>query len=208
MNEAKIRLSAKEMELITNADWILTKNEALLKIERVLANLQLQQKEHLTGIASELPTAFVNSSPKISKGENYQGLPYRLLDYPKIFNQSEILAVRTMFWWGNFFSITLHLSGSYKTLFEKKIITAQQLLGKHDFHCCINEKEWEHHFAETNFIPVKSINEDDFQNIIRQKTFIKLAYKLNLQHLAIAVEKLMKQYKVLIELLTDQAPRR
>jgi hypothetical protein len=51
---------------------------------------------------------------KISRGENYQLLPYIILDYPSYFSRNNIFAVRTMFWWGNFFSITLHLSGDHK----------------------------------------------------------------------------------------------
>ena len=56
--------------------------------------------------------AIVQSTPKIAKGENYLQLPYVLLDYPRCFDKENIFAIRTMFWWGNFFSITLHLSGS------------------------------------------------------------------------------------------------
>ena len=64
----------------------------------------------------------LNSSPKISKGENYKGLPWLVLDYPRYFNKEDIFAIRTLFWWGNFFSITLHISGKYKMRYEKKII--------------------------------------------------------------------------------------
>ena len=52
------------------------------------------------------------ASAKISKGEN-MGLPWVMLDYPRLFGQEDVLAIRTMFWWGHCFSVTLHLKGRY-----------------------------------------------------------------------------------------------
>ena len=55
---------------------------------------------------------------KIFRGENYRQLPYLVLDYPKHFSKESVLAFRTMLWWGNFFSCTLHLQG--KALDERR----------------------------------------------------------------------------------------
>ena len=60
-----------------------------------------------------LPEEVLIQSPKISRGENYNGLPYVMLDYPRCFGKEDVFAMRTMFWWGNFFSITWHLKGKY-----------------------------------------------------------------------------------------------
>ena len=88
MNAAKIRFSHKEMELITNAEWILTKNAILQKTIQMLANVQVRQQQYLQSFSVKLPSQVIQSSPKISKGENYKGLPYQILDYPRIFNNS------------------------------------------------------------------------------------------------------------------------
>ncbi len=34
-----------------------------------------------------------------------------MLDYPRAFGRDSIFACRTFFWWGRFFSLTLHLAG-------------------------------------------------------------------------------------------------
>src|SRR5689334_6032402 len=119
MNQTKIMLSQKEMELVTRADWILTKNGIIKKVKQLFEELQEKQTEELKAHRSELPAAVFSFSPKISKGENYQGLPYLVLDHPRIFEKENILAVRTLFWWGNFFSTTLHVAGEYKKKLEK-----------------------------------------------------------------------------------------
>ena len=58
MDKAKIRLSAKEAELVANADWILTKNHILQKVKSILEGLQLQQQQFLKSHHSLLPALF------------------------------------------------------------------------------------------------------------------------------------------------------
>lgn len=203
MDDAKIRLSQKEMELISNADWILTKNTILKKVDHFLSTLQVKQKDWLEKKYTELPPEFLQSSPKISKGEYYNGLPYRMLDFPKVFNQSEILAIRTMFWWGNFFSVTIHLAGNYKILYEKKIIAAYSSLKESGFSCCINEEQWEHHFEKANYKPIEMLTEKEFEKIIRNNLFCKIAYQVPLQEFDITEAMLLTNFKKIIETLAD-----
>ena len=108
--------------MVSNADLILTKNHILQKVNHLLATLQTKQQHHLESFSVQLPGQAISSSPKISKGENYKGLPYLILDYPRFFEKENICAIRTMFWWGNFISVTLHLSGIYKQETEEKLI--------------------------------------------------------------------------------------
>jgi hypothetical protein len=117
---------------------------------------------------------------KISKGENYNGLPYLILDYPRIFNKQNIFAIRTLFWWGNFFSITLHLGGVHKERYEEKCIHALELFKQHDFYFCINSDEWEHHFDSSNYTPVKSLSIDKWEQQVKEKPFLKMAKKYSL----------------------------
>ena len=114
MEKTKIALSAKELELVCNKEWILTKHAIVQKVitlfGRALEDMQQQVEQRIHG----LPAAVNGQSPKISKGENFQSLPYVMLDYPRYFHKENTLAIRTFFWWGNFFSVTLHLSGEHK----------------------------------------------------------------------------------------------
>ena len=181
MNAAKIRLSQKEMELVTNTDWILTKNHILQKAIHILETLQEQQKTYLHLHAQPLPEEVWKTSPKISKGENYKGLPYLVLDHPRCFDKENIFAIRSMFWWGNFFSITLHLSGKYKKMFAEKIITSFQTLKENEFFFCVLENEWEHHFETNNYIPLSGFSKIDFENRLGSGSFVKLAQKIPLE---------------------------
>src|SRR5262245_6287586 len=154
MKETKIRLSEKEMDLLTNADWILTKNGLMHKVRRLLETLLEQQGNILQQAGQELPAPAFNISPKISKGENYLGLPYLILDQPKVFGKKNIFAIRTMFWWGNYFSTTLHLSGLYKNEYSSRLIFSRSALLKNGFYVCIHPEEWVHHFEKDNYLPI------------------------------------------------------
>ena len=203
MSEAKIRLSQKEMELISNADLILTKTSILQKVNHLLATLQIKQQHHLESFQAQLPGQAISSSPKISKGESYKGLPYLILDYPRFFEKENICAIRTMFWWGNFFSVTLHLSGTPKQETEEKLIAAYQLLKERDFYCYINDDQWEHNFETNNYISLTEISNTEFENLVTEKPFIKLANKIPLEQWDNAEEMLLTYFKQIIEVLAD-----
>ena len=180
MDAAKIRLSPLEKDLVLNAEWILTKNAILEKVMLLLGRLQESYQERLNTI-KDLPAEVRRSSPKISKGENYRGLPYRVLDHPRCFEKEDVFAIRTLFWWGNFFSITLQLSGRYKKSAEEKIIRSYAVLAENEYSVCISNDPWQHHFEKGNYIPVSGMGPVFFGNMIREASFIKLAAKKELE---------------------------
>ncbi len=204
MNPAKIRLSQAEMELVNNADLILTKNAILKKVQLLLGNVQVNQQKHLLLYPAGLPATVSPSAFKISKGENYKGLPYLILDYPRLFAPGNIFAVRTMFWWGNFFSITLHLSGLYKKEAEEKLIAGYEDMKEKGYYYFINEDQWEHHFEMDNTTPVSGLSKKDFERSVRERSFIKLANKISLQQWDDAEEMLQGYFEEIIEMLSNK----
>lgn len=203
MNQAKIRLSQSEMELVNNADLILTKNAILKKVNQLLGNLQAKQQEIVRLKAPGLGEKVSGTVPKISKGENYKGLPYLILDYPRYFIHENIFAIRTMFWWGNFFSVTLHLSGVHKKEAEEKIMASFKILGEKGFYCSGNEDPWEHHFENGNYRLLSEMSKNDFEKSVREKPFIKIANKLSLLKWDDAEEILQSYFEEIIGLLAD-----
>ena len=203
MNPAKIRLSQTEMELVNNADLILTKNAILKKVNQLLGNLQAKQQEYIMTCATGLPVKVSASTPKISKGENYKGLPYLILDYPRVFEHENIFAVRTMFWWGNFFSVTLHLSGIYKKEAEERLINSYNGLREKGFSCYINKDQWEHHFEGENYRLLSEMSKNDFEKSVREKPFIKVVNKISLQEWNDAEEILPGFFKAIIAMLAN-----
>ena len=201
MNPAKIRLSQTEMELVNNADLILTKNAILKKVNELLGSLQAKQQQFLALHAAGLPVKVSGSSAKISKGENYQGLPYLILDYPRFFEHENIFAVRTMFWWGNFFSVTIHLSGIYKKDAEEKLIASYKTIREKGYYCYMNEDQWEHHFESENYRLLSEMSKDEFEKSVRENPFLKIANKIPLPEWDDAEEILQGYFEEIIDML-------
>ena len=178
--KSKLTLSAEEQQLITNAAWILTKRTIIDKVNLVFGGLADTMRGTILQYEKSLPLVVTQSTPKIAKGESYLQLPYVLLDYPRCFDKENVFAIRTMFWWGNFFSCTLHLSGSYKAMFEQALQKNIAGLQKNDFYICVNTNEWQHHFEPDNYLPANKFTQEEIKNILMQQPFIKVAAKFSL----------------------------
>ena len=175
----KITLSDKELSLVTNPDWILTKHVIIEKVYGLFAENIPVIKSVLAKAGTVLPMEVRSSVPKIYKGENYLQLPYVMLDYPRCFNGKHIFAIRTMFWWGNFFSITLHVCGEYKQALKEMLLKNERLRDSR-FFIGVNEDQWQHHFEESNFLPFRDLTKEQQIELLEQNDFIKLALKFDL----------------------------
>jgi hypothetical protein len=140
---------------------------------------------------------------KISKGEQYQQLPYIILDHPRIFAKDDILAVRTMFWWAKMFSVTVHLSGRYLDLYRDVLMENYANL-KNAFSVCINDDQWQHHFGSDNYIPVAELSFDSWKKLIGQNSFLKVAVKYDLSQWEQMGSLLKSAYEKAGEILSFQ----
>ncbi len=203
-DEAKIHLSPQEMELVNNSEWIFTKQAIMHKAHLLLGELHHEYRKIVEEEKQFLPDHFQKPGGKISKGENYLGLPFLILDYPAVFSKENILAVRTMFWWANFFSISLHFSGKVLPKFRD---TPQWLsfFKQKDFYISVSENEWQHEFGASNFIDIKKINEEQLQNIFK-RNFFKVAKKIELNQWNEAPEFLEKSFKEIVQFIKISFP--
>jgi hypothetical protein len=125
------------------------------------------------------------------------------LDYPRHFKPENIFAIRTLFWWGNFFSITIHVSGKAKKDLEKNLVNGYSSFKKNGFYISIHEEEWQHHFEEENYQPVESIPQQEFEKIINEKSFVKIANKIELDKWEQTEEFLLESFKEIVQLISE-----
>lgn len=159
MKSAKIRLSEEDQNLVMNGDWILTKNRVLEQISSFLATLQLSQSE-LIKQHFELPDAILSIPPKLTKGENYLGLPYRVLDYPRLFGQEDIFAIRILFWWGHYFTVNLLLAGEWKRKSSSALIAAMDQLKETDYFICTGDNPWINELSPENYREINTLDRE------------------------------------------------
>jgi hypothetical protein len=150
--QANVSLSAFELELVSNPEWILTKNRIMEQVMQLLGAVSTHIRHH--PLLHTLPQELTAVPPKISKGENYLGLPYVVLDYPRLFGKEDVFAIRSFFWWGHYFTCTLHLKGTWKAYYQHRLVDAckkglleQAIMNR-------TQEEWVHELNDDQWQPV------------------------------------------------------
>jgi len=177
--------------LMQNAEVILTKNRVLKKMKVLLEEVQEMQIDFVR--KNNFTNEIFKVSPKISKGENYLGLPYLILDYPRQSFENNFFFIRTMFWWGNFFSCTLHLANNSKEIFRERI--QQSYLPLRNYYIGVNDDQWAHHLQETNFNKIATMEKEKFEETCESFDHIKIAGKLSLAEWQNASSELYENWK-------------
>jgi hypothetical protein len=198
MDAAKIQLSAEELSLVQNAGWLLTKNTIIEKVYSLFGDIAHLVRDDLNAKPGFLLPEVLVPSPKISKGENYGGLPWVMLDYPRLFNREHTFAIRTMFWWGHFFSVTLHLKGAYKERLQQKLLANLPLLAARQFYLCVSGDEWRHEFEEDNYQPLSQLNSSGVEKILLANDFCKLSAKISLPNWNQSKELIIDLYETIV----------
>ena len=198
MNRAKIQLSPDELALVQNSDWLLTKNKIIEKVYDLFGTVAEETRAILQNASSWLPAEAFTASPKISKGENYLGLPYVMLDYPRLFTKEDVFAIRTLFWWGNFFSVTLHLKGRYKDQYIQAINKKLYLFADNNFHICIGGDEWRHEFTDDNYISLKQAGHASAERILLKDDFCRLSARVSLNDWNQSNNALVELFRVIV----------
>lgn len=196
----KIDLSDYEAAMLRDENIILTKRAALKKVEDFLGSQVDKIQLAFMGLKSVMDEPLQSAIPKISRGENYRGLPWIILDYPAVFSKKDVFALRSFFWWGNFFSIYLHISGRYLAQFQKCII--EHLKNEPgEFFLLVNEDPWQHHFEEATYKRISVMERGYIDSFVHSVTHLKLALRFDLDNWENIPAELEKGYAAISRLL-------
>ncbi len=197
MNRIKLQLSEEESVLATNPSVILTKNRVLSKMMELLGTVSAEQLELAKSSQERLPEEFFRLPPKISRGEQYLQLPWMVLDFPRNFQEPDLLVIRQFFWWGKLFSSTLIVGGK-----QRKILLNKDWRSMDDLYICVHPSPWEHHFEANNAQPVKLLSEDALRELLN-RDFIKLAFMLPIENWQQAPEFYIRSFSRWMQLLVQ-----
>lgn len=177
MQNNAIKFTLYEKQIIQDVNFLIAKRHAMQKVEDIFALLQQQltkEETYILRLENALNLAFQGA--KISKGENYKGLPYVVLDYPKYIIGEHIFLFRSMFWWGNFFSFSLFLQGEPLQRL-KHFLDTDDMAKDAELYIGIGDKLWEYDYTPDNYVAANSLSADQLKDLFN-KTTLKLSYKL------------------------------
>ena len=183
-----------------NGEWILTKNRVIDKIAEGLEGLGMQMMQDVETAYPSINAQLSVRGFKVSKGEKYQGLPYLILDYPRAFGKINILAIRVLFWWSHFFTITLHTKGEYANAVQKLLLSGKIRLNENVF-ISHSGNEWNHDISHEDYTRLRDLSNKQLQLAFEQTAFLKLSWRLELMQWDAAEKKLYLQFHEFLKLV-------
>lgn len=148
----KVRIHEKELALLGSREIFMIKKEAGEKIESLLLELRDGILDSIPGLKGPFPEGCDLIQGKITRGENYKGFPYRVLDFPRKFSKEDLFTFRTMFWYGHGFSF--HLQGGGKSNHDLRKLLSTNITrgGGREFFLGTGEHPFDYDFESGNFV--------------------------------------------------------
>lgn len=177
-------LSDEEIKLLHSPAIFQAKRSLEKKLISVLESASGRLETAYAGNDSPFPPEVLAVAPKISRGENYLGYPWMILDHPRFFTREDVFAVRSFVWWTQGASFTLQLSGKYLEEFLPALINNADKLELSGLYSGINDDPWIHHFGEDNYREIIDANHlmNEEENI-RRRGYLKLMRRHSLEHI-------------------------
>lgn len=172
---AHYSLTDKELDYLSDTDFLRTKNTIYQKTDQMLSATHQLLREYLSEHSLNFPEGVLIQGGKISRGENYRELPYHVLDFPRKFTREDIFTVRSMVWWGHHLSLTLHIAGDSFDKYKSQLSSKLPLLQAWDWKVCIGDDPWQYHQEESYFQPARRFQEVPWSDWIMKRSWCKLA---------------------------------
>ena len=165
-----------DLDVLCNTDFLLRKSKLIDQLRELLAKTRLALQHEIKLKPAILPGEVDLNHGKISRGENYEHLPYLVLDFPAFFDKQNIFAFRTMFWWGHFFSFTWHLQGKYWMQYRTEFASRFETLPS-DLFICVNDTPWSYHYRSDNYVSLHKVTRQE----IMEFPFLKISRKIPIE---------------------------
>ncbi len=198
MERQQFLLSEAELKFASDAGMMLMKNILIGKVVQTYSLIA----EDLKAVTAAYPSFTEEDllSPKISRGEQYRGLPYVMLDYPRQFSREDVFAVRNMWWWGKGFSVMLHLKGKYQQKAAEKIMQKAGL--PEEYFISHSDDEWDHDISGTGYACIKAIPKELLHKKLRKDVFLKIAIQYPLSEWNRANTLVPARFREIMEIIS------
>lgn len=206
---SEIQLSEAEFSILSDRTHFEIRERLNAKINQLL----LELKQELSKVHQQTPAGLTGkgwiSEAKLSRGENYKGLPYRVLDYPAHFSRAHTFLFRALVLWGHHLSFHLILTGDFITEFGPRLSAGfADLTGSH-FHLSQQASPWEWELDATSHLALSALSPEQFHEQVTQgiplsendTRFVKLSRSLDLNEYARLPQVGSETLGLLLELL-------
>jgi hypothetical protein len=175
-----MHINFNEFELISNKSIIEQKQAAIANMTNRFHQLAVILKEEFQKENLWSEPLFGGKHPKVTKGENFHGFPFVVLDTPQLGGGEIKVALRTLFWWGHHFSfqfIAINKNISIDNNYLAK-------LGKFNTQIYTGKDIWEQNLLSPFFKPVEA--HTSLQNFLKLGAILPLSEYKKVEEKAVA----------------------
>ncbi|MBC8173108.1 MAG: hypothetical protein H7X71_04305 [Chitinophagales bacterium] len=177
LTEPDTFFSHREKQLLYDTEIFLLKRSATEKLYSVFGNMVTALKDTAIHKQFPFPAGIDSTTGKISKGENYLGYPYVVLDFPKLFGKENIFCYRSMFWFGHYFSFSLLLGGHALKHFEEAFFRNSSAFNGHEIYFSVFKDPWGHAVSDPYYVLIDTLKKDKIIQHIEENNYLKLTYR-------------------------------
>jgi hypothetical protein len=192
-----------EFYLLTNKDIYLKIQTLEAKVTDLFGEIAKTLEPKVQNFNVNLPHELRSKNPKISRGNNYNGLPWTILDYPRNFEKTGVFAIRLLCLRGKSFIVTLHLSGNFYRNYKSSIFEKLELFKQHHYLITQGNSEWDHVITSENYseIPSSKNEMDEIKNKIELIQYIKFAKAISFNQWENLISTIETEYNFLLSSL-------
>lgn len=110
---------------------------------------------------------------RITRGQNYHGFPYRVLDHPAYFESGGFILFRTILIWGHHVSFHLIAHGEWKNILQQRLASLPDALKPWLFS--MDNNPWEWFPAESGAIAFNALTDRQLSDRLQAADFIKFS---------------------------------
>ena len=113
---------------------------------------------------------------KVTRGENYNMMPFVVLDFPRLLGKNFDIVCRTMFWWGHYFSCNLFVNTDLINIEQ----TAKNIAGLSKTKIWVGDNLWEQNLKTDQYTKLKKLSKEQIIEILTRQPYLKLVTKIKL----------------------------
>lgn len=163
-----------ELALLSNPRFFEQKLQATEKLKQLMEEVRLVLLEEIRPEELIAPNATDFLKGQIAKGENYEGYPYVMLDFPKQFGKESIFTFRTLFWYGHALIFSVILAGTYLETYRRNLERHYEGLCEAGLYFGVDDVwDWREFAAQLLTMEAKA------DLLARRQPFIKLMKRLS-----------------------------
>ena len=188
----------RTLQLLNNKQFY---NDLITAESRVQALLEACAESIKAALTPILPedSPLLRSAAKTTRGNNFLGYPWTIIDFPRQFEAEGFMALRILCLRGHCFSITLHLSGEIFKQYEERILLRKDAIPKH-YYFSANADEWMHIIDEKNYWPMNQAS-IEFDKEIKRSSYLKIAHKITFEEAETLPQQAAESARILFEIL-------